>query len=403
MSRSLRTLFVSSDPSSVSGVGRCIGDLITHLDRSVIDPILVTAWPSPDEATIVEEVRRSGAPVYHRELGVWYPPKSRWGAKHLATLLRTVRERTWALAHIIREHGVDLVYTNALPSPDAAITARQLGLPHVWHLHEAVCGNSYLRPYVPCSLTKGLIRRLSRRVITVSRDKALDFAGAAYEQVGVRVVHNGVDLERFTSARKPPGPLLSSLGLAAGTQLVALVGIVSAHKGHDTLIRAAARVLQSRPDTAFLLVGPELDDFGRLLREQINTLGISDRIFFLGPRSDVPDILARVDLQVLPSTQEALPLVILEAMASGKPVLATRCGGPEEIVVDGETGYLVSVGDDTALADRMLLLLRDSTLAERMGRAGRRRAETQFSLTAYARNVERVIGEAYSVARNDPR
>lgn len=402
MHRPLRALFVTSDASSVSGVGRCIGDLITHLDRRVIDPILVTAWPSAKESTIIEEVKASGAQIYHRDLGIWYPPKSRWGGKHLANLLRNLRARTWALAHLIREHRIDLVYTNALPSPDAAITAKQLGLPHIWHLHEAVCGNTYLRPYVPCTLAKGLIRRLSRRVITVSQARAVDFAGAAFEQVGVRVVHNGVNLARFTTARKRPDSLLSSLGLPAHTQLVALVGIVSAHKGHDTLMRAAAQVLQVRPDTAFLLAGPELGDFGKDLRDLISELGIAHRVFFLGPRDDVPDLLSGIDLLVLPSVQEALPLVLLEAMASSKPVVATRCGGPVEIVVDGETGYLVDVGDDIAMANRILLLLQNPMVADRMGRAGRRHAETHFSLATYARNIEKVICEVYASSTSDP-
>jgi glycosyltransferase involved in cell wall biosynthesis len=397
MNYPLRVLFISSDASAVSGVGRCIADLVTHLDRSAIEPILVTAWPSPHEDTIVDEVRNAGVPVYHRTLGIWFPPLSGWGLRHLAGFLRTFRARTWALAHLIREHRIDVVYSNALPSPDAAITARQLGIPHVWHLHEAVCGNQYLRPYLPCLATKHLIHRLSTRIITVSHQKAAAFA-VDYKQQGVRVVHNGVDLDRFVSDKFAPRPMLDALGLSADTRLVVLVGIVSAHKGHDTLVRAAARLLRDMPNTAFLLVGNELDGFGEALRQQIGVLGIAAQVFFLGPRNDVAAILRQVDLLVLPSTQEALPLVLLEAMATALPVVATRCGGPEEIVVEGETGYLVQVGDDAALAECMRTLLADADLAERMGAAGRRRVEAEFSLAAYARNIQNVIAEAYATA-----
>lgn len=403
MNRPIRALFVTSDASAVSGVGRCIGDLVTQLDRSIIEPVLVTAWPSPDESTIVDQVRNAGVPVYHRNLGIWFPPMSRWGVRHLATFLRTLRERTWALAHLIREHSIDVVYTNALPSPDAAITARQLGLPHVWHLHEAVCGNQYLQPYLPCPLTKRLVRSLSQRIVTVSRGKALDFAGPDYERAGVRVVHNGVDLARFEVEQQSAASLLGALGLSPGTRLVLLVGIVSAHKGHDTLVKAAPFVLKQFPNTSFLLAGSELDEFGITLRHQIDALGMNGRFFFLGPRNDVPDLLARVDLLVLPSTQEALPLVLLEAMAAAKPVVATRCGGPEEIVVDGETGYLVPVGDAHTLADRIVTLLADPAAAARIGQAGHRRVEAAFSVQAYARNIQGIIEDVcHAHRKNQP-
>jgi len=374
---------------------------VKNLDRRRIEPILVTVWPSDFEATIVGEVKEGGVTVLHRELGIWYAPNSRWGLRHLYRFLKRLRTRIWPLVHLINEHNIDVVYTNALPSPDASLAAWKCGLPHVWHLHEAVCGNQYMRPYLPCFATKWLIEKLSTRIIAVSHQKALEFSRKP-ERDGIRVVHNGVDLSRFSNHDQSTEPLLQSLNLKPGTKLVALVGIVSAHKGHDTLVRAAARVLAQQPNTAFLLVGNELDAFGAQLREQINSLGITGNVFFLGPRSDVPNLLSMVNMLVLPSTQEALPLVLLEAMASGKPVVATRCGGPEEIVIDGETGFLVPVGDDAVLAERIEMILSNDALAVRMGQAGRQRAEEAFSVSSYVRNIEKVIEEAYLTKNSLP-
>jgi glycosyltransferase involved in cell wall biosynthesis len=390
----IRILFVTSDASIASGVGRCIGDLVKNIDRQKFDPILVAAWSSAGEETIVEEVRQAGVQVVSRDLDVWYAPEYKWGFKHLYLFIKKLRTRIWPLVHLINENKIDVVYSNALPSPDASLAAWYCGLPHVWHLHEAVCGNQYMRPYLPCFATKWLIKKLSSRIIAVSNQKAAEFAGLP-EPAGVRVVYNGVDLSRFKNNMFGLSSWTQSQQLCMGKKLVALVGIISAHKGHDTLIKAAARVIEQQPETAFILIGPELGSFGQQLREQIHALGIADKVFFLGPRNDVPNLLGLVNLLVLPSTQEALPLVMLEAMACGKPVVATRCGGPEEVVIDGETGFLVPVGDDSRLAERMKMILSDDALAARMGQAGRRRVEAFFSVSAYVRNIEKVIEEAY--------
>ena len=390
MNQLVKVLFVSPDASSTSGVGRCIGDLISHLDREVIAPFLVTDWPAAHEQTIISEASQAGSPVLHRELGRWFPPRQTWSAKQLFGFLRTLRPRIWALAHFIEDNNIDIVYTNALPCIDAALAARKCGRPHIWHLHETVCNNQYLRPYLPCFATKHIIQRLSSRLLFVSHQKAIEFTGGAMP-AAASVVNNGVNLKRFPDAPLDPGPLLRELNLPAGTRLVVLVGIISDHKGHSTLVQAAANILQQVPNTAFLFAGSELDNYGEALREIINSLGISSKIFFVGPRKNIPDLLSRVDLLVLPSKQEAFPLVILEAMAANKPVVATRCGGPEEIVSDGETGYLVPVGDHEALADRILMILQDQALAAGMGAAGRKRVESRFSVDTFAHSIQEII------------
>lgn len=390
----LRVLFVSPDSSSTSGVGRCIGDLLTNLDRKIIEPFLITDWPADGEQTIIPEALGAGIPVLHRELGRWFPSRQYWGAKHLFDFLRTLRPRIWSLTHVIEENHIDIVYTNALPCLDAALAARRCGRPHIWHLHEAVCGNQYLRSYLPCSATKRLIQLLSSRILFVSHQKAVEFAGGSLS-AAMRVIHNGVNLTRYSPAPLDPEPLLQQLGLPTGTRLITLVGIVSDHKGHATLVRAAARVLEKIPNTAFLLAGNELANYGDELRELISDLNITSRVLFLGPQRNIPDLLRRVDLVVLPSKQEALPLVLLEAMAAGKPVVATRCGGPEEIVIDGKTGFLVDIGDPATLADRILEILLNKELAVNMGVAGRKRAEAEFSGSAFIRNVESSILEAH--------
>ena len=116
------------------------------------------------------------------------------------------------------------------------------------------------------------------------------------------------------------------------------------------------------------------------LKQQVNRLGLDTRVHFLGLRQDIPRILALLDVFVLPSLSEGLSMAILESMMAGKPVIATRVGGNPEIVLDGETGFLVPPKDSHALAESLIALLKDRDLAIQFGEKGKRRAERQFSL-----------------------
>jgi glycosyltransferase involved in cell wall biosynthesis len=155
-------------------------------------------------------------------------------------------------------------------------------------------------------------------------------------------------------------------------------------KGLGDLLEAAARV----PDASFVVAGdgPDRERLGETAR----SLGLHDRVCFLGHRDDVPDLLRSCDVFVLPSLYEGFPLSVLEAMAAGKPVIATAVGGTPEAVSDGETGFLVPPGDPSALAAAIRAVLSDPVLARRLGSAGRERACRTFSAAEMVRHVVRL-------------
>ena len=156
-------------------------------------------------------------------------------------------------------------------------------------------------------------------------------------------------------------------------------------KGQRTLLAAIAHV-----DATAVLVGRDLEQGGayeRVLRAEAERLGVAKRVVFAGYRGDVPALLAGCDVFCLPSSAEGLPLVVLEAMAHGRPVVATPAGGTAELVVDGETGILVPPADASALADALRSLLADPERARRMGEAGRRRVLAEFSAADAAARV----------------
>lgn len=240
-----------------------------------------------------------------------------------------------------------------------------------------------------------VLARLGVPVIAVSEDLAGYLAsGLGIPREQIRLVHNGIPIRppSMEAARSPiegvgePASAASArgetrrrLGLPAEGPLILAVGNLYPVKDHATLLRA----LPELPGVHVAIAGrgDEEPNLRRLAAE----LGIEERVHLLGLRDDVDRLLGAADLFVQPSRSEGLPLAVLEAMAAGLPVVATRVGGMGEAVVDGETGILVEPGRPEALAAALRRLLGDAPLRGEMGRAARTRAEAEFSVRTMAR------------------
>ncbi len=205
----------------------------------------------------------------------------------------------------------------------------------------------------------------------------------------LEAIANSVDTARFRPAQlgeQPPTPW----PVAVGQRVVLINGHISRVKGHDTFVRAAARIAAAVPDCQFVAMGG--DTLGHGLQGELESmavaLGIRDRLHFIGWRNDVPAVLRAADVVVLPSLVEGLPLAVLEAMATGRPVVATPVGGTAEAIVDGESGVLVPPQDSDALAAATISLLRDPARAAAMGRAARRRMEEHYSAERFVQSIQ---------------
>jgi glycosyltransferase involved in cell wall biosynthesis len=174
--------------------------------------------------------------------------------------------------------------------------------------------------------------------------------------------------------------------------VVLAVGHLSEVKGYPVFLEAAARLAPRLGDVAFVALGGETTTPGyrAVLEARAAALGVAARVHFLGWRSDVARVMGAADVVVLPSLAEGLPLAVLEAMACGRPVVASAVGGVPEAVVDGRTGLLVPPGDAGALAEAIQRVLEDPAAGRRMGAEGRRRLEAHFSL-------DRVLGEVHAL------
>jgi glycosyltransferase involved in cell wall biosynthesis len=205
----------------------------------------------------------------------------------------------------------------------------------------------------------------------------------------IEVVHDGVNVAAID--KQPVVDAHATFWLPRGAALVGNVAALAAHKGQRHLVAAAARVVRDLPDTRFLVVGE--GELREPLERQIRDLGLDRHVFLAGFRADALGLIKSFDVFVMSSVTEGLGSAILEAMACSRPVVATRAGGIPEAVLDGRTGLVVAPHDEAALAEAIVRLLRDETLRDALGRAGRRRVVEAFSVDRLVEGTARVYRE----------
>lgn len=209
----------------------------------------------------------------------------------------------------------------------------------------------------------------------------------------VHVIPNGVDTDCFQWSATRRARAREQLGFDADTPVCGIVAALRPEKNHELFLQTAARVRSELPKARFVIIGD--GEQREKLQQLTQQLGLADNVQFLGSRSDVPDILPALDVFALTSHNEANPVSILEAMASGVPVVSTRVGSVAESVTDGVTGYLADAGDVKALTRRWLVLLSDNARAREMGTAGREAVCARWSLDQMVEGYQRLIRDIF--------
>jgi glycosyltransferase involved in cell wall biosynthesis len=214
----------------------------------------------------------------------------------------------------------------------------------------------------------------------------------------VQTVHNGTEWAA-PDFLIPSGSLSvrAELGVPADSELIGLFGRVDAFKGHPILVRAVRSIIDRCPRAYFVFVGHAEPGIQQALWEMASVDGAADRLRFTGVRNDVPRLMEAMDIVTLPSLTEACSMAIIEAMAVGKPIVATRAGGNLELVEDGVTGLLVDRTPEAFSAAISSLMLNPARRAA-MGEAGRQRAGNSFSAQAMALNMESLYRRILSPA-----
>ena len=288
------------------------------------------------------------------------------------------------LALFIRRKRIEILQTHDPQTRRLGIPAAVLGgAIHVTSLHGWIPNTAKQKASV---LLDRLLIRFAKGIIVMSDAMREQVRALGVPARKITVLHNSIVLDDYPR-RSAPSPLRQELRIPAAARIVAIIGRISPEKGHVQFLEMARRVHALRSETRFLVVGdgPGLP----ALRSQIEAAQLEDSVLLTGYRSDVQEIYEALDVLVIPSSTEGLPNVLLEAFAFAKPVVASPVGGIPEVLTEGENGYLVDPNDIATFAQRVLSLLDDPELAQRMGLRGRNVVETRFNFRERTRRLER--------------
>jgi glycosyltransferase involved in cell wall biosynthesis len=349
------------------GAERIARELLAALDADRFDRMLcVSRPPAADDPTgepIEADLRRRGVRVQFLSRRFKYDPFA-W----------------WPLLRLLRRERVDVLHAHTFGhNAWATVLGRLAGVGVVVaHEHNWAFAGRPLRPFVD----RRLIARGSDAIIVVSEDarrKMIEVERIPPDRLVV--LPNGVPA-------MPPGnghAVRAELAIGRHDPVIGVVCVMRPEKAVGSLVRAAALLLPEVPRLRVVVAGdgPDRPAVQALARE----LDVADRVHLLGDRMDVPDILAALDVAVLCSDYEGIPLALLEYMDAARPIVATRVGGIPELIEDGVDGLLVPPRDPPALAEAILALLRDPERAAAMGARARERCRREFSVDA---SVERL-------------
>ena len=358
----IRVLYVVNN-FVAGGAERHLLELWSRLDRRRF-AVEVACFRA--EGQFTRQVSALGWPVHDLGIGPRiYGPSGARGWLRLVQRVRALKP------HVI--HGYLLG-----PNLFAALVGRVCGVPVVVVAKRNVDAFETPRQVA----MQRLAHRLATHVVAVSRRVGESSVALGVPAGRVTVIPNGVDVARFGR----PGAAAAELELQPGVPVVGSVGCLAPRKDYGTLLEALALLRERGLEPQLVLVGDGIER--ARLEEQARTLGIAGRVRFLGERPDVERLLPLMDVFVLSSREEGIPNALLEAMAAGRPAVATAVGGTPEVLEDGRTGWLVPPRDPRALADALAEALEARDEAARRGAAARRETIEHRSIDAMVRHHE---------------
>ncbi len=361
----------------LGGAERQLAELAVRLDKERFEvEICCIAQGGP----LLEYVREHGVPV---RIFDFFLKKGKYNPVSHIHIIREL----WKIFHYIRTSDADIVHAFLYTAYIVGIPcARLSGVPLTLASRRSLGyfkDTSYLKQPL-----ENLVNRLTHVVLVNSKAVKADvLAREKIDPEKIRLIYNGVDIGMFQEMEVDTLNLKQELGIPEDSIIIGVVANLIHYKGHRGIIEAARIIKPQEPRAKFVLVGRD-GGIKNELDVMIDMYELGDTIFFTGDRTDVPRLMHLFDIAALTSHEEGFSNVILEAMASGTPLVATAVGGNPEAVVNEETGLLVPPRSPEELADALLRLLKNPEMRNHMGTKGLERVREYFSMERLIENME---------------
>lgn len=357
-------------------------ELLKNLDRNKFKPYVIL----PCDGPLVNKLRENNIwveiieyPILRRK---YFNPKGifNYGKDYL--------KYSKNINKIVKEKNIDIIHTNTMAVLEGIYIKKITKLPLVWHIHEIIVNPKFMNKFLSY-----LIAKNANEVITVSNAVKIHLENTGYFKKNIKVIYNGVDNNIF-SPGNDSDYIRNEFNIPNNSKIVGMIGRVNSWKGQKDFLKSMEIVLDKYPNVYAMLVGGVFEgEEWRIneLKEIIDNMKHKDRVIFSDYRRDTKNIYTLYDIFVLPSINpDPLPTVVLESMASGKPVVGYRHGGICEMVKDGYNGLLANVGDTEDLASKISRILSNEILQKNMSENSLSRQKEMFSLNSYINNFEEI-------------
>jgi glycosyltransferase involved in cell wall biosynthesis len=304
---------------------------------------------------------------------------------YLIKCLYSIIYCSFKIQKAIRKNNIDIIYSNSIKSHIYCIIPKIItGKKAILHIRDNLKNNI---------LTKLLIK---------TSDKIICISNHIYSQINALpnkkiLVYGGIDTNEWIPLRHfQKNDLTLKLGLTPETKIVTQISQITSWKNHFDFIKAAGNVVKNcTVKVHFLIVGDDLSGkekkYKRKLKTELSKAGLEKHFSFIGFVQDIKQVYSQIDILVHPAINEPFGRVVIEAMAMGKPIIAYNCGGPKEIIAGNQTGYLVDIHDYNAIANKIILLLKDENLRVQLGKEGRERVIEKFNIKNSISDIEALI------------
>ena len=388
-------LFVHAS-DDLYGSNVIILEIVKRLDRTKFEPIVVLPSDMKHVGLLSRELQTDGIEYHH--LPILILRRRYLKPRGLLHLVKCAVIGTWTLRKIIRQREVRLIHGTTLSVLAAPLAAWVTCTPLISHVQEIL-----IQPRI--------VRKALHAVARYSADKIICISGSVRAHILedqpkaarlMEVVRNSIPSSAESS--RTIEEMRREFGLRADLPVVGMIGRVSPWKGQEIFVRAAAILRSEGIACQFVAIGGVFDNERHhldRLREVIRSLDLESMVKIEGFRKDARELIAAFDVFVLPSIlPEPFGLVVAEAMAAGKPVIATAHGGPTEMVVEGETGFLIAPNDPSTLASAIKNLLANPDEAAKLGNAARKRFLNHFEIRDYIQRIERLYDATLAEAKS---